>query len=274
MRLHVLDLGQLTLDQNLMVSGSSIATASNPDAPNRLIDIPVSGYCIEHAEGNVLFDLGCNPNAMGPEGRWSEFLQDLCPHKGGEECDLPNRLEQIGLGPNDIRYAVLSHLHNDHAGCVEYFKKTRLIVHRREFELTLRTFGLRDHKTPYVLKDVEAWTKTDLDWHLLDSEEAEIPLVEGVDILNLGSGHSAGMLGLKVQTKELGTVILASDSIYQEANFGPPSILPGVVYDPAGTVRIVERIRNLATRTKGHVWFGHDPAQFATLRKSTEGYYE
>jgi N-acyl homoserine lactone hydrolase len=274
MKMHVLDLGRLTLDRNLMVSGSSIATAENPHAPNERMDIPVSSYCIEHPEGNVLFDLGCNPNAMGPEGRWPEFLQQLCPHTGGEECDLPNRLEQIGLGPDDIRYAVLSHLHNDHSGCVEYFKTTKLIVHRAEFDLTLRTFGLRNHFTPYVLNDVAAWTQTDLDWHLLDSDEPEIQLVPGVDILNLGSGHSAGMLGLKVQTKELGTVILASDSIYQAANFGPPATLPGVVYDPLGMARITERIRNLATRTKGHVWFGHDPDQFATLRKSTDGYYE
>lgn len=274
MKMHVLDLGRLMLDRNLMVSGSSIATASNPHAANERIEIPVSSYCIEHAEGNILFDLGCNPNAMGPDGRWPDFLQELCPHSGGEECDLPNRLEQLGLGPDDIRYAVISHLHNDHSGCVEYFKKTKLIVQENEFAQAFRTFGLRNHYSPYVVADIGTWAQTDLDWHLVGSHEDNLLLAEGVEILNLGSGHAHGMLALHVHLRELGSVILASDAIYQRANYERPARLPGVVYDTLGASRTVDRIRGLAERTRSQVWFGHDPEQFATLRKSTEGWYE
>lgn len=274
MKMHVLDLGRLTLDRNLMVGGSSIATVSHPNAPNERMDVPVSSYCIEHQDGHILFDLGCNPGAMGKDGRWPDFLQELCPHSGGEECELPNRLEQLGLGPNDIRYAVLSHLHNDHAGCVEYFRKSKLIVHEDEFNVALRTFGLRDQQTPYVLNDIAEWTKVDLDWYLVDRTLPMLSLAEGLDILNFGSGHAHGMLGLHVHLREAGSVILASDAIYQQANYGPPARLPGVAYDPIGTRRTVERVRELAQRTNSQVWFGHDPEQFATLRKSTEGWYE
>jgi len=274
MKMHVLDLGTLTLDENLMVAGTNIASASIPNKPNARTRIPVSSYCIEHAEGNVLFDTGCNPNAMGPEGRWSEFLQDLCPHAGGEECELPNRLAQIGLRPDDIRFAVLSHLHNDHAGCVEFFKKSKIIVHACEFDAALRTFGLRDQHTPYVSNDIATWTKTNLDWHLVDTDEKILSLLPGIDILNLGPGHAKGMLGLKVESGELGSVILASDAIYGQQNFGPPAQLAGVAYDPINAARTVEWIRNLAIRTSSQVWFGHDPVQFASLRKSTEGHYE
>lgn len=274
MKMHVLDLGQLTLDQNLMVAGSHIATASNPHAVNALVDIPVSGYCIEHSEGNILYDLGCNPDAMGEQGRWSPFLQDLCPYKGGEECQLPNRLEQLGLGPDDIRYAVLSHLHNDHAGCVEYFRKTKLIVHESEFDAALRAFGTRDQGTPYVLNDIAAWTRMDLDWYLFSRDQPSLTLAEGVTIHNWGPGHSHGMLGLQVELREAGSVILTSDAVYQQANFDQPPRLPGVVHDPRGAINTVERIRELARQHNAQVWFGHDPQQFATLRTSTEGWYE
>lgn len=274
MKMHVLDLGQLTLDRNLMIGGANVATKSNPCAPNELIDIPVSSYCIEHPEGNILFDLGCNPRAMGPDGRWPTFLQELCPYRGGEECELPNRLAQLGLAPDDIRYAVLSHLHNDHAGCVEYFKKTTLIVHEDEFSGALRNFGLRKQQTPYVLADIESWTKQDLNWHLLSRDIPEVMLADGVEILNLGAGHAYGMLALHVQLRGEGSIILASDAIYQSGNYGPPVQMPGVVYDSLGAQRTIERVRALAHRHKAQVWFGHDPEQFATLRKSPHEWYE
>ena len=34
---------------------------------------------------------------------------------------LPARLDMMGVGPDDIDYVVLSHLHCDHAGCVGIF---------------------------------------------------------------------------------------------------------------------------------------------------------
>jgi hypothetical protein len=95
-----------------------------------------------------------------------------------------------------------------------------------------------------------------------------------VTILNFGSGHAFGMLGLHVQLPETGGVILASDAIYCSQNYGPPVKPPGILYDSLGYVRTVERIRRLAEATKSQVWFGHDAEQFATLIKSTEGYYE
>lgn len=274
MKMHVLDLGELTLDQNLMVAGSTIATASNPCAANAMIDIPVSGYCIEHPEGNILFDMGCNPNAMGEEGRWSPFLQELCPYKGGEECQLPNRLAQLGLGPDDIRYAVLSHLHNDHAGCVEFFSKSQLIVHEAEFDAALRAFGTRNDNSPYVRRDIDNWVCQDLNWYLFDRHIPSLTLADGVTIHNWGAGHSHGMLGLEVQLRETGSVILTSDAIYQQKNFDYPPRLPGVACDPIGALNTVEKIRELARRNQSQVWFGHDPEQFATLRKSTDGWYE
>lgn len=271
--MDVLDLGRLTLDQNLMVGNSSLATRSNPHAQHKLIDVPVSSYCIHHTDGHILFDVGCNPNPMGEQGRWAPLLQDLCPYSGGEECQLPNRLEQMGIGPNDIRYAVLSHLHNDHAGCVEYFKKSQLIVHKNEFAAALSAYGMRQDNTPYVRKDIERWTQTDLNWRLVEPDEGDLTLADGVEILNFGPGHADGMLGLRVELPETGNVILTSDAVYSAANFSDPIQMPGVVKDSAGAMRTVRRIRELETRHNAQVWFGHDLDQFATLRKSTEGCY-
>lgn len=274
MRMHVLDLGRLTLDSNIMVGGTVTATRTDPSPTAHRIEIPVSGYLIDHPDGRILFDLGCHPKAMGPDGRWSEFLQDLCPYSGGEDCELPNRLAQLRVRPDDIRYAVISHLHNDHAGCVEYFRKTQLIVHEDEFSAAFRAFGLHQTVGPYVLKDMAQWAAQALDWRLVARDEGDLDLADGVEILNLGPGHSHGMLALHVRLRGEGSVILASDAIYTAGNYGPPARLPGAFLDERGYRRSLERLREIARRTKGQVWFGHDLAQFAGLRKSTEGYYE
>lgn len=41
-------------------------------------------------------------------------------------------------------------------------------------------------------------------------------------ILNFGSGHAWGMIGLQVELSELGSIILASDAIYTAESIGPP----------------------------------------------------
>ena len=45
-------------------------------------------------------------------------------------------------------------------------------------------------------------------------DEDYLKLVDGVKVLNFGSGHAWGMIGLEIETEELGTIILASDAIY------------------------------------------------------------
>ncbi|MNH39306.1 N-acyl homoserine lactonase AiiB [compost metagenome] len=73
---------------------------------------------------------------------------------------------------------------------------------------------------------------------------------------------------------ETGGIILASDAIYTAESYGPPVKPPGIIYDSVGYNSTVERIRRLANETNSQVWFGHDPVQFKSFRKSTEGHYE
>lgn len=274
LRMHVLDLGKLRLDKNFMVANSTVAMAKNPNPPGKLIDIPVSAYYIEHPDGNVLFDTGCHPDWAGPNGRWPEGIQDIFPVIGAEDCYLPHRLEAMGIGPNQIRHVVLSHLHCDHAGCIEYFRKSQIIVHEDEFAAAATHYAKRDHGTPYALKDIETWMRLDLQWREVGRLEPDHNIVEGVKLLNFGAGHSFGMLGLQVSLREQANVILASDACYTSENYGPPMKPPGISYDSIGFARTIQRIRALSEHNKAEVWFGHDIQQFESLRKAGEGWYE
>ena len=272
-RMYVLDLGRMHMDRNFLVAQSVVATRTQPSRPTEFIEFPVSAYYLAHEDGGILFDAGCNPASMGPDGRWPQQFQDLFPWDGGEECQLPNRLTQLGVGPDDIRYVVLSHMHNDHAGCVEFFRKSRIIVHELELAAALRSFATREF-SPYIWRDLDAMLHAELDWRLMGTGEGDLVLADGVRILNLGPGHAHGMLGLHVGLHAHRDVILASDAIYCAENYGPPARPSGVVHDFRGFLDTIERIRREARAHNAEVWFGHDLAQFATLRKSTEGFYE
>lgn len=264
-RLHVLDLGRLRMS-------SSVLVGSGPITFPELVEVPVSAYCIDHPDGRVLFDTGCHPQAMGPRGRWPADFQRDYPHLGGEECTLPNRLEEMGLGPDDIRYVVLSHLHNDHAGCVEFFHKSQLIVHADELAGAIASHKARQDGA-YSWKDIDSWMQAPLAWRRITPQDGDIAIHDGVRILNFGSGHAPGMLGLSVRLPESGEIILASDAVYCAENLAEPPLMPGWVADAAGYQRTVERIAALS-RAGAAIWFGHDPRQFATLRMASDDWYE
>jgi glyoxylase-like metal-dependent hydrolase (beta-lactamase superfamily II) len=195
-----------------------------------MMEYPISAYFLEGSAGRILCDTGCHPDAMKPKGRWSESFQARFPWSGGidgEACRLPNRLEQLGLEPDDINHVVLSHMHSDDAGCVEFFRKSPVIVHRHEFDIALAHHQRRHPDSSYAWRDVAQWIGQDLNWRFIEEHEKELSLTVRVTLLNWGAGHAAGMLGLEVALDEAGHVILASDAVVTMENFGPPARLSG-----------------------------------------------
>ncbi|MEL3962627.1 N-acyl homoserine lactonase family protein [Lysinibacillus endophyticus] len=274
MKVYVLDNGHLTLDRNLVHPAYNPAMVSNPNPDHELINLPVWTLLIDHPEGKILFDAAIHPDAQGENGRWIKKEQLVAPYFATEEQLLPNRLKQLGVSPEEIKYVVMSHLHSDHSGCLEYFVNATIIVHDDELKNTMKLFAMTKDMGVYCWNDINEWIKAELNWKTISPEEDEIELVEGVKILNYGSGHVWGLLGLHLDLPKEGGIILASDAVYTELNYGPPARPTGFVYDTLGYFKAVENIRDYAEKTNSKVWFGHDANQFETLVKSTEGYYE
>ena len=272
-RLFVLDLGRMR-----MARRSFFGDLAEDDAfATEMVTFPILAYLMEGPDGRVLYDTGCHPDAMEPQGRWSDSFKRRFPWSAGpdgEACHLPNRLEQLGLGPGDIKHVVLSHMHSDHAGCVEFFRKSQVIVHRAEVDVALAYHERRDQDSSYAWKDTDQWLRQDINWRFVEDHEKELSLTETIALLNWGAGHAAGMLGLDVSLDETGHVVLASDAIFTMENFGPPARPAGYPVSAVNAARTVEEIRVRAERLNAQVWCGHDMNQFMTLRKSTEGWYE
>lgn len=272
-KLFLLDLGRM----HMLRSSFFGDLAENDPSASEMVEFPISAYLIEGPQGRILYDVGCHPDAMKPQGRWSETFQSQFPWSegpDGEACHLPNRLEQMGLGPDDINHVVLSHMHSDHAGCVEFFQKSQVIAHRNEYDVALEYHKRRDADCTYAWKDTEQWANQDMNWRFIEVHEKELSLTEKITLLNWGSGHSPGMLGLDVSLDDTGHVILTSDAIFTTENYGPPPRPARFHISATNAARTVEEIRNRAARLSAQVWCGHDMEQFMSLRHSTDGWYE
>jgi hypothetical protein len=108
------------------------------------------------------------------------------------------------------------------AGYVEFFRRSELLVHEDEFAGALRAYAFQERMGPYVWSDTDHWIRLGLNWKLVRRDEPELVLCDCARVLNWGSGHAYGMLGLHVQLPSTGGIILASDAIYCAANYGPP----------------------------------------------------
>ncbi len=227
-----------------------------------MITIPVEAFLIEHEAGAILFDAACDPEGMA--GGWPEAFR-ACPYVVEEGGYLPERLAELGIAPDDVRFVVASHLHLDHAGCLKYFTKARIYVDSDEFTKTLCAFFRKEGLGAHVPSDIEGWLDADLKWVPLQSDIGELELAGGVSILNFGPGHSWGMLGLYVDLPQSGSFLLVSDAAYTDASFGPPPIMPGFLEDREGYIATLARIERLASERNAQIVCGHDLAGFRSL---------
>ena len=241
----------------------ALVSSGAPIDPEDVVAIPTMTCLIDHPDGLVLYDTGWSK----PE-RWPR------PWSIAEEELVLNRLEKMGVRPEDVRYVVCSHLHIDHAGGLEYFTNSEIVVSDIEFTHVAKLYALNELPHPYVKADMEAWLRVGLKWMLIGEEGKVVKLLDGIHLLSFGSGHSYGMLGLLVELEKTGNVILTSDAIYCSENVGPPVRLPGLIQDPEGYTKILNRILQIAEEYDAKLWYGHDMEQFNGLIKSDEGYYE
>lgn len=82
--------------------------------------------------------------------RWDMGNRKRTPVALEESHFVVNALESLGYRPDDIMWVVVSHLHEDHAGGLEFFRKSRILVSDQEFTQTMRMYGLGRTSGGYI----------------------------------------------------------------------------------------------------------------------------
>ena len=214
---------------------------------------PYPGYLIQTDDGtNILVDTGFPRETVGA------YRQATEPGaKVDEENYVVNQLAALGLTPHDIRYLIATHLDGDHAGGHDEFPDSEIVIQKEHLEAakTLPRFqGNRAH-----------WDAPGLHYRMV---EGDTELVPGVELIE-SSGHKPGHQSVLVRLPETGPVLLAIDAIprmdQRDADtrtIGAPDM------DEAGVRASTRKLMDLAQREGVTlIIHGHDPAQWATLKK-------
>jgi glyoxylase-like metal-dependent hydrolase (beta-lactamase superfamily II) len=252
MKMHVLSGGCLRMKKNVYVPVAG---------REELIDLPVMCFLLRHPQGNVLFDTGCHPSiAETPEVRWGGMAKFMVP-VGGPRDNVVDGLGALGLAPEDIDVVVNSHLHTDHCGCNEFFRKATLVCHAKELEAADAPDAGRKG---YVA----------LDWKHpmpVDALAGERDLFgDGRIVLVPLPGHTPGSTGAMVALERSGTFLLASDAVALREILDHDYAARNN-WDQDAALASLAEIRRIESQGVTVV-FGHDPVQWQLFRKGADAY--
>jgi glyoxylase-like metal-dependent hydrolase (beta-lactamase superfamily II) len=246
------------------IADMSVFDPFHPDVGTK-VEIPYFFYVIQHPEGNVLFDTGGHPALIdNPRERLGDAA-DAFEVTMKEGDDVVSQITSAGFRPADIDMVVLSHLHYDHAGGIEFFPESQFYAQRRELEFA--------HWPPIYQREI--YLPADFDhpvrWNELTGDHDLFG--DGRVIVFPTPGHSAGHQSVLVGLDSDRALILVADAAYLPRNI-EENVLPGIVWSPDAMVASWERIRALKRRHNADLLFTHDLAWPERTRVAPEQWYE
>jgi N-acyl homoserine lactone hydrolase len=247
MRLYVLDYGSIELTVDTLLPG---------EGEGSWMTVGVPGYLIRADDGKViLVDTGMPRTYVDdPEGAAKRDGYEGWMRAAPEKENLPvGQLAKIGLKPGDVTHVVVTHTHFDHAGGLGDFPGAVHVIQRAERELP----------TP-VYKGF-AWPEG-VEWQVIDGDAELAP---GVELLAT-PGHSPGHMSVVVTLPETGKVLVAIDAIYLPGSLERDNFKAS--WNEELARESGHRVAKLAEEEGAWLMFGHDPAQWAVVKKAPEFY--
>ena len=236
---------------------------------------PINVYVIEHERGLVLFDTGQDRRSVTdpsyfPGGVVGHLYRRLATFDIPEDATLGEQLSARGYDIADVRFAILSHLHQDHIGGLrELPPSARVLVSSTDLASVDKRFAVLDG----VMR--EHIRIPGVDWLPIDpvpvADDSIAPFTHAHDVMGDGSllllptpGHTPGSMSLLVRSEGLPTMLLVGDLTY-DAELLAADRVPGV-----GERRLLhettQRVNELVSRNPGAVVLAaHDPAAAGLL---------
>jgi N-acyl homoserine lactone hydrolase len=224
------------------------------------MDIPIPFLIIRHGKEWIAFDTGCNAEAArDPVGYLGEKAAKAFSPVIGPGQEFQRAIKILGLKPADLKAAVISHGHFDHAGAIEDFLGTNVPIYFQKTELAeiRKSVESQQMGTAYILGDFK---------HL---KELNIREIEGpFDIFGDKSviafptpGHTLGHQSLYVKPSGGKAFIYTADALYTFENM-EKSIPPGLA---AGLSAAMQNINwfKLEDWTGITIVPSHDPEYWA-----------
>lgn len=190
----------------------------------RWVKIPINLFVIDHADGLVLFDTGMDRRATIDPDYWPDkvtafFMGRIFRFHQDPEDTLTRQLALAGYRAEDVRLAVLSHLHFDHAGGIGEIPQAELLVSQDAWD---HMQGPHPEREGVLRRDLEI---PEAHWRRIAFEPTDdpelVPFDRAYDVMGDGSmvllptpGHLPGSLSMFVRRQEAPPVLLIGDLAY------------------------------------------------------------
>ena len=244
MKLYLLSGGSVDVDRAVISPG---------DDSHRRVLLPVMQVLIEHDGRRILVDTGMPVVAAGDsDGLKREFGMDptwIRPLMSSEQR-VDAQLQQLGLSISDIDLLINTHFHFDHAGGNALFVGVPIAVQESELQAARQS----DDYLPI-------WDAPGLQFQIVKGDWSPLP---GVEMLHT-PGHTPGHQSMLIR---LGSEpwLFTWDAVYTEEHWRSGKL--GAVSDVASARESVTRLRDIASREKARIIFGHDVGQWESLGMS------
>src|SRR5438874_12004868 len=201
-----------------------------------------SCYLIKHGDEYMVWDTGFTPGTS----------------PNAPKVGIVDRLKEVKVTPDQVKYVGISHFHGDHTGQLAPFTNATLLIGKGDWEQIISP-------TPIQGANVAGFKS----W--IDEKRKVEPLTGDKDVFGDGSvvvlrtpGHTPGHSSLLVRLKDMGPVLLSGDAVHFRENYETGGV-PSFNFDRAATVASIERMKGIVGNVKATVIIQHDMRDIGKL---------
>jgi len=201
-----------------------------------------SCYLIKHGDEYMVWDTGFAPGS----------------NPSAPKVGIVERLAEVKVKPEQVKYVGISHFHADHTGQLSPFANATLLIGKGDWD------GITA-PTPMQGANVAGFKS----W--IDEKRKVEALTGDKDAFGDGSvivlrmpGHTPGHNCLLVRLKDMGPVLLTGDLVHFRENYESAGV-PSFNFDRAATVASIERMKQIVANLKATVVIQHDMRDIGTL---------
>ena len=229
-----------------------LSTTTVPLPQGRSMEMVLPCYLVETSDGKrILIDSGIAADGRHPQAPLSQNERNVLEH-----------LAELGLRPNDVGTIICTHFDVDHAGFHDHFPHAEFIVQREHYQIA------RNGHPRFALARAH-WDHPALRYHFVDGD---IELLPGLALVET-SGHVPGHQSVLLRLPETGPVLLAIDAVMMQRLFTMDRKAWPKDDNETQLLASTRKLLDIVEREQIQlIVFGHDGAQWKTLRKSPQFY--
>jgi N-acyl homoserine lactone hydrolase len=226
--------------------------------PNWTEWLPTYAWVIDHPEGIIVVDTGQGTHLLESGKSFHPYIRWETGFRIDHGEEIGPQLRALGIGPRDVKYVVLTHLHIDHDGGLAHFPNSEILVTRGE----LRTArGWAGRLRGYLPNRWPSWfdpAPLDLASDAFGPFAASKRLTKAGDVVAVATPvHTANHLSIIVEHDGT-TFFLAGDTSYDERLMLAGRV-DGVSADDDVAIATLAAIKRLANSRPTVYLPTHDP---------------